>query len=174
MIDNFYTLRSREVYYQGAVFDSQLELRFVLSIEATHAWLRDGLEMYYDLHRLTPGIKEPLRCYRPDFLIRNWETGEAQLVEIKPEGYTGGHCKRNRRVTGSYINRFGYDWRYSYIYGSQIRLSISQEDKFRKILQEQRHWKHKPCGKLLQNNTVMTDMQYDSFVRQGVLPIAVL
>jgi len=143
MFINTYTHKSQMVYYKGHVLDSLLELKYVLTIEDTHAWLRDGLEIYYDLEKLTPGLKEHLNCHR------------------------------NRRITSECMAGFAYDWNYHYVYGSQINLSDDQQQKFRDVLRTQGDWRHKPCIHLLQNTSTLSDTQYREFVMTGRLPASI-
>ncbi|MBN8720502.1 MAG: hypothetical protein J0H85_13705 [Sediminibacterium magnilacihabitans] len=173
MFINTYTHKSQMVYYKGHVLDSLLELKYVLTIEDTHAWLRDGLEIYYDLEKLTPGLKEHLNCYRPDFLIRNWQTVQAELIELKPAGFCDDNRHRNRRITSECMAGFAYDWNYHYVYGSQINLSDDQQQKFRDVLRTQGDWRHKPCIHLLQNTSTLSDTQYREFVMTGRLPASI-
>lgn len=168
-----YQYKSQTVFYNGNVLDSLLEFRFALMIEETHAWLRNGFEMYYNLDKLTPGMKEDLLCYRPDFLIRNWQTGKAELIELKPFGFIDDHKKRKIRITSSFINEFEYDWTYRYKSDTDIQLSKKQKRKYRTVLREQNTWQHKPCSRLLQNTSSLDDTDYTQFVMKGLLPATV-
>lgn len=78
-----YTKRAYPCLYHGQWMDSLLELRYILSIENTHAWQRDNLQIYFSVNKTTKSVEKELRSYAPDFLIRNYQTGEAKLVEIK-------------------------------------------------------------------------------------------
>ncbi|MBI2274747.1 MAG: hypothetical protein HYU70_13190 [Bacteroidetes bacterium] len=165
-----YQYKSQTVFYNGNVLDSLLEFRYILMIEETHAWLRQGFEMYYNLEKLIPGMKEDLLCYRPDFLIRNWQTGKAKLIELKPAGFVDDHKKRKIHITSRYIDEFQYDWTYRYLSDAHIQLSDDQQRKFYSVLREQDSWQHKPCGRLLQNITPLNDNEYRQFVMNGWLP----
>ena len=167
---NQYQYKSQTVFYNGNILDSLLEFRFVLMIEETHAWLRDGFEMYYNLDKLTPGMKEDLLCYRPDFLIRNWQTGKAELIELKPLGFIDDHKKPKIRITSGFINEFQYDWTYRYMTDAHIQLSDEQQRKFHEVLRAQDNWHHKPCSRLLQNTSSLSDTDYRQFVMNGLLP----
>ncbi len=170
MINNTYSINSKPVFYKGHHFDSQLELQYVLTIENSHAWLRDNLEIYYGLHSVSAGIKANLHCYRPDLLIRDWITGEATLVEIKPVGFTPNAMSRRAKIANRHMKRFNYDWQFKTISQSEIILTQEQWQKFQTILSEQTGWKHKPCQHLPQNNSRFSDQEYDQFVRTGLLP----
>ena len=165
-----YTYKSQTICYHGYVFDSLLELKYALMVQDTHAWLRSGLEIYYNINRIPNGIKRDLGCYRPDFLIRNWVTGAAELIEIKPDGFCDDSLRRRTRIANRYINKFGYDWTFRIITESDIHLTDSQHELVHQILGEQEDWKHQPCLRLLQNNAELSDHAYDCFVRTGCLP----
>lgn len=168
-----YTQNAQTIFYNGHVLDSLLELKYILMIEETHAWLRDGLEIYYDIDHLHCGEKSWLHVYSPDFLVRDWASGKAELIEVKPEVFDDYEClQRRRKISHDYINRFGYDWSFKVIYESDIPRSQKQCIKYQNVLKMQYNWLHKPCQYLLQNNSVLTDVEYASFVRSGRLPAA--
>lgn len=165
-----YTYKSQTVFYNGQVFDSLLELQYALMIEDTHAWLRDGLEIYYGINAIPNGIKGDLYCYRPDLLIRDWSTGEAQLIEIKPDGFNHDSLQKRRKIAERHIKRFTYDWSYRIVFESEIKLTSKQCLRYEKILATQHDWKHKPCIELLQNNSTYSDSDYQHFVFTGIVP----
>ncbi len=165
-----YSINNKPVFYNGHLFDSQLELQYVLTIEHNHAWLRDNLEIYYGLNSVSAGIKAKLHCYRPDLLIRDWNTGEASLVEIKPIGFTPNAMRRREKIATRHIKRFNYDWQFKTVSQSEIILTQDLWQKFQTILSEQTGWKHKPCQHILQNNSSFSDKEYDQYVRTGLLP----
>lgn len=166
-----YTQKAQTIYYKGQVLDSLLELKYILMMEETHAWLREGLGIYYNIDHLTSGMKSWLHVYSPDFLVRDWASGKAELIEIKPEEFDDYESLRQRRkISRHFLNRFGYDWTFKVIYESDIILSQTQWIKYRHVLQMQYDWLHKPCQYLLQNHSVLTDSEYTCFVRSGRLP----
>ncbi len=63
------------VDYNGCLFHSFTELRYALMIEDEFAFLREGIEIYYDpkIQQSTLYIHEQTKKYTPDFLIRNWK-----------------------------------------------------------------------------------------------------
>jgi len=168
-----YTYNSKTVFYNGCVFDSLVELKYVLMIEDTHAWLRDGLEMYYGVNVQSGVYKERLHCYRPDFLIRNLTTGIAEVIEIKPDGFTMNAQLKRQKIVAKFIKRFAYDWKFRIVTESELTLSTEQWLKCKNILATQSNWCHKPCIKLLQNTTSYSDQEYQQFVRTGLLPALV-
>ena len=165
-----YAYKSKTVFYKGCVFDSTVEFKFALMIEETHAWLRNGIEIYYGINVQPSGIKAKLHCYRPDFLIRNLTTHTAELIEIKPDGFTKEMQRKRAKTVAKHISRFAYDWQFHIITESQIILSTEQRLRYQEILATQNDWQHQPSMNLLQNNTRLTDSDYDQFVRTGVLP----
>ncbi len=162
-----YTIPNQPVCYQGQWLDSLLELKYVLSIEDTHAWLREDLKMYYDLETIEPGELPPIKSITPDFLIRNWQTGKASLVEIKPPDYNLHYdLTRKRKIIEDYIELFGYDWSYSLI--TDVHLPPFKLSKYLTLcrqlpLKKCTHWQT-----LLQNETRLSDTDYIKYVRDGV------
>lgn len=165
-----YTSKSQPVFYKGNTFDSLLELKYAIMIEDTHAWLRDGFEIYYGLNKLHGSTKGHYRCYRPDFLVRNWTTGEARLVEIKPDGFNEDSLQKRRGIATRFIQCFAYDWSYQVVFASQINLSPEQWHLYKNVLNSQQGWQHKPCMGLPQNHSPYSDSDYHSFVCTGLLP----
>lgn len=135
--------------------------------------MRDGLEIYFDLDSLCNGIKGDLHCYRPDFLVRDWATGEAHLIEIKPDGYDIDSIEKRKRIANNHIEEFAYDWTFKIVFESEIILSDDQWRRYEKILATQHQWHHKPCIELLQNNSSFSDSQYYRFIQTGLLPTLV-
>jgi hypothetical protein len=132
-----YDIPSRAVPYDNCLLDSMLELRYLISIEETHAFLRDDIGIYYESERFkeTQIITEGLRKYTPDFLVRNWQTGKAELIEIKPKTYDDYDALAARRkVAEEYINFFGYDWEYKVVFSNDFELTDRQKKKFADIV----------------------------------------
>lgn len=78
--------KSHKIINWGCSFDSLTELKFAISIQDEYEFLRERITIYYHHGTLEPTqeLREGIRHYTPDFLIRNKQTGEAFLVEIKP------------------------------------------------------------------------------------------
>lgn len=165
-----YGYKSKTICYKGCVFDSTVELKYALSIEDTHAWLRNGIEIYYGINVQPSGIKTNLHCYRPDFLIRNLTTHQAELIEIKPDGFTKEMQQKRAKIVAKFIKRFAYDWSFRIITESEIILSPQQWLHCKEILATQNDWHHQPCLQLLQNNTQFSDLDYERFVKTGWVP----
>jgi hypothetical protein len=173
MLNEFeYSRPCQEITYHGQHLDSLLELRFVLMIEETHAWIRDGLQIYFNIDDLRPGIKDPpIRKYTPDFLIRNWLTGKATLVEVKPDIFDNYFARMKRtKICSDYIAEFGYDWSFKYVWSSQIILNSEKQAKYDAILNKLRRHAPNWIGDTHPNSTGLSNDQYDRFVRIGCLP----
>ena len=168
-----YAYKSKTIFYKGCVFDSTVELKYALSIDDTHAWLRPGIEIYYGINVQPRGIKTNLHSYRPDFLVRNLATHQAELIEIKPDGFTKEMQRKRLKTVAKYIKRFDYDWSFRIITESEIILSPEQWYRLKKILATQNDWRHKQCLNLLQNTTSLSDQEYQHFVQNGLVPAMV-
>lgn len=125
--------------YNGQWFDSLLELRYILSIEDTHCWMREGISIYYNLDDEPEGIKGGLKTYTPDFLVREKKTNKAILVELKPADFDDRwEIIRRRKIAENYIQYMGYDWEFEVIYSHQIVLSRDAQIKFDNFLHKLR------------------------------------
>lgn len=78
--------KSHKIINWGCAFDSLTELKFAISIMEDYEFIRARISTYYHPGTKMPTdyIRECHRHYTPDFLIRDKETGEAFLIEIKP------------------------------------------------------------------------------------------
>ncbi len=161
--------RSTPVCYQGIQLDSILELKFLLSIEETHAYIRDGIEIYYEERSLTANdeMYERTRKYVPDFLIRDWKTKQATLVEVKPDRYVDdGLLAEKKKAASHFIETFGYDWQYKVVFEASIHLSTEQYRKLSSILSGQtKH--HRQCQPI---SSYIQEEQHRLFVRSGLVP----
>lgn len=169
MFETFqYTRRSCELVYNGQPLDSLLELKFVISIENTHAWLREGLEIYYNIDKLEISAQGQLVKYTPDFLIRNFKTGKAFLVEVKPDRYDDfwANVKR-RKVSNRFIKGFAYDWEFRIVWEREIILNKKQQKKFDEIQKQVNPYKYSWIGNAHPNTTSWTNEQYAFFLRNG-------
>ena len=75
---------AKKIINWGNVFDSLLELKYAISIEKEYEFLRAHIPVYYDprTRRPTDYIRDNIRRYTPDFLIRHKISNEAFWVEI--------------------------------------------------------------------------------------------
>lgn len=162
-----YDRRSIPITYKGNELDSLAELKYIISVEDSHVWLRTGLTLYYKAQQCEEDI--PWSQYTPDFLVRNIKTNRATLVEIKPGGYNDfsrlNHCKK---VCSDHIGYFGYDWQFEVIYESDINLTMQQEQRFLDAVRENDldQWN----THLLQNNKCYSDNDYRAWVLNGTRP----
>ncbi len=179
--------------YRGCYYDSLLELKYALTIEEENAYMREGLGVYYDPEKVETVmyLKSGVRTYTPDFLIRNWYTGKAQLIEIKPEGFDDyEYLDIRQRICNHFIEKYEYDWEFKVVYENEIILTDKQQEKFRAIIQNKRLYKktydldsydHRPYDKTGRRivrciphlkEEPLTEMQYKYFIRKGVLPVS--
>ena len=121
----------------GIHFDSLTEVKFALSILEDHAFLRSPVSMYFH-----PGtfnlVCFPRLCHRrytPDFLIRNIETGQATLIEIKPRAFEGqAQLDHHEIIATNYIRSMKFDWSYKVVFDDQIILTETQLKYFDEFL----------------------------------------
>ncbi len=165
MENRYYKKRAYPYLYQGQWMDSLLELRYILSIENTHAWQRDGLQIYFSVNKSTESIEAELRTYTPDFLIRNYQTGEAKLVEIKPQHFKNKReLVRRKKIAEKFIRYFGYDWTFEIVFADQIFLLHEAEKKYRQLILDFTYGRHCPSPISLSQRE-----SYIKFIRVGVL-----
>ena len=125
--------------YQGEWLDSILELRYILSVEESHCWLREDLSIYYNLDEAPEGIKGGLKTYTPDFLVRNIYNGKATLVELKPSAYDDHwELLRRRKIAENFIQFMGFDWDFKVVFSHQIVLPRRAQLKFDNFLDKWR------------------------------------
>jgi hypothetical protein len=133
METKFYKKNPVKISYNGCFFHSLSELKYALAIEDEFAFLREGIEIYYDPHlqESTLYIREHTRKYRPDFLIRNWSDSKAYIIEIKPSGFDNyEQLAMRQKVSEHFIKTYNYDWEYKVVYTDEIILSEKQQLKF--------------------------------------------
>lgn len=124
---------SHKIIYWGCVFDSLLELKYAISIQKEYEFLRSHIPIYYDpaTKKPTNYIRDNIRRYTPDFLIRHKTTGEAFLIEIKPRAFAGNPQLLNRQeVSENYIRWKNFDWSYKVVYDDEIILTREQQEQF--------------------------------------------
>lgn len=124
---------SHKIIFWGCVFDSLLELKYALSIQHEYEFIRSHIPIYYDprTKRPTNYIRDNIRRYTPDFLIRHKTTGEAFLIEIKPRAFAGDQQLLLRQeVAENYILWKNYDWKYKVVFDDEIILTQSEIEQF--------------------------------------------
>jgi hypothetical protein len=125
--------RSIKVINWGCSFDSILELKYTVSIQKEYEFLRSQIPIYYDPRTKFPTnyIRENIRRYTPDFLIRHKVTRKAFLVEIKPRAFEGNEQLLLRReVAENYIRWKRYDWKFKVVYDDEIELTADERAQF--------------------------------------------
>ncbi len=125
--------KSIKVINWGCAFDSILELKYAVSIQKDHEFLRSRIPIYYDPRTKFPTnyIRDNIRRYTPDFLIRHKITKEAFLVEIKPRAFeSNDQLLIRREVAENYIRWKRYDWKFKVIYDDEIKLTADEHAKF--------------------------------------------
>lgn len=140
--------RSYKIVYWGCAFDSILELKFALSIQNNYEFLRSPISIYYDPLTKIPTnyIRDNIRRYTPDFLIRDKISREAFLVEIKPRAFENERQLIVRKeVAENYIRWKNYDWSFKIIFDDEIILDNQTQMQFHKCcrlikLSERKLW----------------------------------
>lgn len=118
--------KSFKIIRWGCSFDSLLELKFAISVQDEYAFVRERVTIFYHKGTLLPTNyhREGVLHYTPDFLMRNKETGEAFLIEIKPRAAQHDpKLEIRRQVAENYIRWKNYDWKYKVIFDDEITLS---------------------------------------------------
>jgi hypothetical protein len=126
--------RSVKIVQWGYSFDSLTELKFATSILEEWSFMRGRVSIYYHPGTLQPTdyVRECHRRYTPDFLIRNKETGEAFLIEIKPRAFQSDpQLEYRKRIPENYIRWKGYDWKFKVVYDDEIILDAEQLENFK-------------------------------------------
>ncbi|MEO7049976.1 MAG: TnsA endonuclease N-terminal domain-containing protein [Ferruginibacter sp.] len=119
--------------YWGCHFDSLTELKYAISIAGDYEFLRAAIPIYFNpkTKQTTDYIREGIRRYTPDFLIRHKITGKAFLIEIKPENFSdAAELDLRSSIAEHYIKRKELDWTFKIIYSSQINLSRKNLEHF--------------------------------------------
>jgi hypothetical protein len=125
--------KSFKIIYRNCCFHSLLELKYVISIEDTCSFIREHIQIWYDPKTEMPTdyIREDITKYTPDFLIRNYSSNKAWLVEIKPRAFQ--HCGQltlRRQVAENYIKWKKMDWSFAAVFDDEIILSPQQQKRF--------------------------------------------
>lgn len=131
--ESFQYGKSSKISFWGNQFDSVLELKYVLSIQDEYEYLRARITIYYHHGTLLPAryIREGVRHYTPDFLIRHKQTGKAFLIETKPRA--AQNDKRlilRKQVAEKFITAKGYDWTFNIVFDDEITLDAKAQTIF--------------------------------------------
>ncbi|MEP7375691.1 MAG: hypothetical protein ABI675_20000 [Chitinophagaceae bacterium] len=125
---------SRKIIYWGCVFDSLLELKYALSIHKDYEFLHAHIPIFYDPRNFQPTnyIRQNIRRYTPDFIIRHKITCEAFCIEIKPRAFAGNpQLILRKKVVENYILSKKLDWSFKVVYDDEIILTPDQESEFK-------------------------------------------
>jgi hypothetical protein len=161
-----YSNKNVTVNYKGNILDSLLELKYILSVDESHIWLRSDLEIYFRFN--ADKFDTPWKRYTPDFLVRNVKTNRAKLIEIKPDGYDDFYkLSQCKKICREHIEYFGYDWEYEVVFEKDIKLTDEQQKRFYEIAGNN-NLPHYANGHILQNNICASDQQYKQMVIGGV------
>jgi hypothetical protein len=123
---DFYNRKSYKIISWGYCFDSILELKYAVSIQKDYEYLRSHIPIYFDPRTNLPTsyIRDNIRRYTPDFLIRHKISGEAFLVETKPREFEGNHQLEVRReIAENYIRWKSFDWKFKIVFDDEIWLN---------------------------------------------------
>ncbi len=127
---SFEYLQSNKIIYWGSNFDSILELKYAISILNDYESLRAHIPIYYDPRTRKPTyyIRDNIRRYTPDFLIRNKTTHEAFLVEVKPRAFQSNpQLDLRSEVANNFIKWKKYDWKFKVVFDDEIKLTFEQQ-----------------------------------------------
>jgi len=137
-MEKFAYAKSIRIGYWGCSFDSLLELKFALSIKDEYDFIRSPVHIYYDPRTRIPTnyLRDFIRRYTPDFLIRHKTTGKAFLVEIKPGAFHDEKQLQIRKeVSENYIRWKGYDWKFKVVYDDAIALGPKIQEQLNRSCQ---------------------------------------
>jgi len=131
---------SRKLINWGMSFDSLLELKYVFSIRKEYEFLRSYIPIFYDPRTRLPTnyIRDNIRRYTPDFLIRHKVTKQAFLIETKPREYQ--HQEQlvlRKEVAENYIRLRKYDWTFKVVFDDEVILTEDEQvqfDQWRKLI----------------------------------------
>jgi hypothetical protein len=125
--------KSFQIIHWGCSFDSLLELKYALFIHEDYEFLRAQIPIYYDPKTKTPTnyIRNNIRRYTPDLLIRNKQTKQAFLVELKPRAFADqDQLKERKEIAEKYIQWKGWDWSFIIVFDDEFKLNSHQGKQF--------------------------------------------
>ena len=127
---SFQYLQSNKIIYWGSTFDSILELKYAISIQNDYDSLRAHIPIYYDPRTRKPTnyIRDNIRRYTPDFLIRHKETNDAFLIEVKPRAFQGNpQLVMRKEIAENFIKSKKFDWTFKVVFDDEIKLNFQQQ-----------------------------------------------
>lgn len=132
-MNSFKYIKSRKIINWGCAFDSLFELKYAISIQKDYEFLRSHIPIFFDPRTLKPTsyIRDNIRRYTPDFLIRHKRTKEAFLVETKPRAFENNEQLLLRKEVGeNYIRWKRYDWKFKVVFDDEINLTADEQTQF--------------------------------------------
>ncbi len=126
--------RSFQVIHWGCCFDSLLELKYAIYIENDYEFMRAQIPIFFDprTNKPTNYIRDNIRRYTPDFLIRDKQTKKAYLVEVKPRAFADqDQLKDRREIAENFIRWKGWDWEFKIVFDDEFELNEEQKKIFR-------------------------------------------
>lgn len=125
--------KSFQLIHWGCCFDSLLELKYAIYIQDNYAFMRAQVPIYFDprTKRPTNYIRDNIRRYTPDFLIRDKQSNKAFLVEVKPRAFSDqDQLKDRREIAENFIRWKGWDWEFKVVYDDEFALNAAQQKVF--------------------------------------------
>jgi len=125
---------SRKIIYWGCVFDSLFELKYAISIQDDYEFLHTHIPIYYDPANYKPTnyIRNNIRRYTPDYIIRHKRTGEAFCIEVKPRAFEGNpQLSLRKQVVENYVRWRKLDWSFKVVFDDEIILTAEQELQYK-------------------------------------------
>lgn len=164
--------------YKGLGFDSLLELRYAISLEEEYSYARECVKIYYDpkTAKSTTYLTEGIKSYKPDFLIRQRQTGKAFLIEVKPRGFDDFNTlARYQSICGHYIAANKYDWEYKIVFEEEIILTDAQRELYDAVLSNKILYRnYYNCYSLdhrkITQSTQVTPNEYLLYLKRNKLP----
>ena len=161
------------LYYQGQLFDRTRVLKFLLSVEESCAWVRDDLDIPYPVGNPGASLTQFIN-YVPDMLIRNWTTGRAELIQVVPGGFDDFEWLASlQALVKLHCAIHGLDWEFRVVFEEDIVLDDEQQRRFLQLVDDSRARILEFSSLLYQNDSGLSDAEYDAFVRYGCLPALV-
>lgn len=133
LFHKFKYAKSYKIPYRGCHFDSLLELKYALSIEDSHRYLREPFIIGYDPNtlRTTNYFREPTKMYTPDFLIRCKTTGASVLIEVKPSTLKKSQeISIYQKICEDYISRNHLDCSFRIVSEDDIHLTDALQTRY--------------------------------------------
>lgn len=152
---------SHKIIFWSWIFDSLLEFKYAIPIQKDFEFLHTHIPIYYDPRSCEPTnyIRNNIRRYTPDFIIRHKVTGQAFCVEIKPRPFAGNpQLTLRKQVAENYISWKNLDWSFKVIFDDEIVLTSEQEKQFNE------------CKKLVRKSTLKLQLEKMNKIFDRTIP----